>query len=116
MKELNALLMAAEAVRIESARLSQLSEAAQAVTVGMVADSRPLDSLALGVAAVHSLRAEAEGMYERFYRAAFDFTGESRFPAESFEEYFFRIASMTTEQTLAAPARNGLRLDLWSKN
>lgn len=116
MKELDALLKAAEVVRSESARLHRLGVTAQTVMGGLVCDSRPVDAAMLGAKAVQALRAEGEAMYEEFERAAFAFTGEPRRSGEIPEEYFFRIVGMSSDELLATAVRNGLTLNLWSPN
>ncbi|MBK4739208.1 hypothetical protein [Noviherbaspirillum pedocola] len=115
-KELDALVLAAETVRHEGARLSQLAINVNTVTLGMVADGRPADAVVFGAGAVEAIEAEKNRMYADFERAAFNFTGEPRLPGEDAEGYFYRIASMTEAETLLSPIRNGLRLELWRKH
>lgn len=109
-------MLAAETVRHEGARFSQLAMNANAVTLGMVADSRPIDAVAFGAGAVGAIEAEKGRMYADFERAAFNFTGEPRLPGEDAEGYFHRIANMTEAEILLSPIRNGLRLELWRKH
>jgi hypothetical protein len=111
MKDLDALIDAIRAVRLACAKFSQMCEVVHAVSWGMVTDN-PLGALVVGVRGSEAILEERDRAYRQFERAAFNFLGEGQLPGEALEDCFHRICEMSEVDLLAAPARNGLRLQL----
>lgn len=108
MKELNAFDEANTDVREVCARLGRMSRAAPEI----MATNEPSEALIFGMKSVEAIVAQRDGMFRRFEHAAHNFLGAGKLPQETLEDFFDRVCTMTIEEILAAPGRNGLKLCL----
>lgn len=108
MRDLNALSAAISEVLAVCAEVKPMCAAAPTI----MAANDPHNALLFGLKVAEASMSARQQVLQKFERAAFNFLGEIRREGESLDEYFSRICSMPESELMAAPAHNGLRLDL----